>query len=110
MARKRSLNHLVFIRLKCDSINVESTSIYWIMPIPTKHMLDPAYTVVEKLGGKSAVATELGLTPSTLSRWCQHPPAGTGGAIPQKHWRDLIAVARKQRVPLTISDLTIVRG
>lgn len=78
------------------------------MAIPTIHFSEPAYTVIEKLGGKTAVASELGLAPSTLSRWCQPSPDGTGGVIPQKHWQALLAYAKKQRIPLTVSDLVRV--
>jgi hypothetical protein len=75
------------------------------MSIPTIHFEEPAFTVLEKLGGKTAVAAELGLAASTLSRWCQPSPQGTGGTIPQKHWPALLAFAKKQRVPLSVSDL-----
>jgi hypothetical protein len=34
------------------------------MAIPTVHTLTPAYTVIEKLGGKTAVADQLGLNKS----------------------------------------------
>lgn len=78
------------------------------MTIPTVHFQEPAFTVLEKLGGKSAVAAELGLAPSTLSRWCQPAPQGTGGTIPQRHWPALLAFAKRQRIPLTISDLVRV--
>lgn len=75
------------------------------MPIPTVHKMDPAFTVIEKLGGKSAVAYELGLAPSTLSRWCQFAPAGTGGIIPQKYWRELLLLAKQQKIKLDVTDL-----
>lgn len=78
------------------------------MTIPTIHFCEPAYSVLEKLGGKSAVAAELELAPSTLSRWCQPSPQGTGGTIPQRHWPALLAMARRSRIPLTISDLVNV--
>jgi hypothetical protein len=70
-----------------------------------KHTLEPAYPVIEVLGGKSNVAASLGLHKSAVSRWCQPVPRGTGGAIPQKHWRDLIALADSLGVKLTITDL-----
>jgi len=78
------------------------------MTIPTIHFCEPAYSVLEKLGGKSAVASELSLAHSTLSRWCQPHPAGTGGVIPQKHWPALMAFAKKQKVQLKVSDLSHV--
>lgn len=77
--------------------------------IPTIHYQEPAFSVLEKLGGKSAVAHELGLSPSTLSRWCQPSPQGTGGIIPQRHWPALLAYAKKQRVALKLAELAAIR-
>ena len=75
------------------------------MTIPTIHTLDPAYTVIEKLGGKGAVAERLDLNKSTLSRWCQEPPVGTGGVIPQRYWPALIEMAREANVRITLKEL-----
>jgi hypothetical protein len=76
--------------------------------IPVIHTLEPAYTVIEKLGGKSAVAQALNLDKSTLSRWCQPSPQGTGGLIPQRYWPQLIEMAREQRVRIGIKELAAV--
>lgn len=78
------------------------------MTIPVIHKLEPAYTVIEKLGGKSAVAAELALDKSTLSRWCKPAPGGTGGLIPQRYWPQLIAMARKQSVTINVMELVAV--
>lgn len=78
------------------------------MSIAVVHTLEPAYTVIEKLGGKSAVADTLGLDKSTLSRWCQPRPAGTGGVIPQRYWPQLIEMARAQRVRISLKELAAV--
>jgi len=78
------------------------------MTIPVVHTLNPAYTVIEKLGGKSAVAEYLGLDKSTLSRWCQDKPAGTGGIVPQRYWPQLIEMAREQRVRIGVKELAAV--
>lgn len=78
------------------------------MSIPTIHMLNPAYTVIERLGGKAAVADRLDLDKSTLSRWCQPRPEGTGGVIPQRHWPALIEMARESRVRLGVKELAAV--
>jgi hypothetical protein len=75
------------------------------MSIPVIHTLEPAYGVVEKLGGKSVVCEALGLDKSTLSRWCQPRPQGTGGMIPQRYWPALIEMARHQRVSITLEEL-----
>lgn len=78
------------------------------MAIPTIHTLSPAFPVIESLGGKSSVAAELALSPSTLSRWCQPHPEGTGGVIPQRHWPALLKLAKRQKVALAISDLAAI--
>lgn len=79
------------------------------MTIPTVHKLAPAFDVIERLGGKSLVASELKVCASTLSRWCQPHPKGTGGLIPQKHWPALLAFAKRQKVSISIADLAAVR-
>jgi hypothetical protein len=76
--------------------------------IPVIHTLEPAYTVIEKLGGKSVVAQALSLDKSTLSRWCQPSPQGTGGLIPQRYWPQLIEMARQQRVRIGVKELAAV--
>jgi len=78
------------------------------MPIPTVHTMDPAYSVIERLGGKAEVAETLNLDKSTLSRWCQPRPMGTGGVIPQRHWRALRQMAREQGVTIDIEELAAV--
>lgn len=78
------------------------------MTIPTIHTLEPAFTVIEKLGGKAAVAEELELDKSALSRWCQPRPAGTGGVIPQRHWPALMLMARRKSVDITLEELAAV--
>lgn len=65
----------------------------------------PAYNVIERLGGKSAVAEYLGLAVSTLSRWCTPAPDGTNGVIPQKHWPQLLEMAQTLRVRITLKEL-----
>jgi hypothetical protein len=78
--------------------------------IQTIHTADPAYSVVEKLGGKSAVAEFLGLDKSTLSRWCQPHPQGTGGIIPQRYWPQLLQMAREQGVRISLKELANVEA
>lgn len=75
------------------------------MPIATIHTVEPAYSVVERLGGKTEVAHQLQLDKSTLSRWCQPRPEGTGGQIPQRHWPQLLQMARVKGVTITIEEL-----
>lgn len=79
------------------------------MPIETIHMTPPAFALIEKLGGKSAVAAELEVNKSTLSRWCMPRPLGTGGMIPQRYWPNLIEMARRRGVRITMQELTHVK-
>lgn len=78
------------------------------MPIPTVHTLAPAYDVIQRLGGKTEVAERLNLDKSTLSRWCQPRPDGTGGQIPQRHWPELMKLAREKKVRIKIEELIAV--
>jgi hypothetical protein len=78
------------------------------MPIPTIHTLSPAYEVIQRLGGKTEVAERLNLDKSTLSRWCQPRPEGTGGQIPQRHWPELMKIAREKKVRIKIEELVAV--
>lgn len=81
------------------------------MTIPTIHTCEPAYTVIEKLGGKSTVAEQLGLSKAQMSRWCTAADAGgTGGVIPQKYWARLMDMAREQRVRLTLKELAAIEA
>lgn len=75
------------------------------MTIPTIHRAEPAFTVIERLGGKSAVSEALKLDKSTLSRWCQPIDSGTGGVIPQRYWPALIEMARRQGVDISVKEL-----
>lgn len=75
------------------------------MTIPVLHTHEPAYSVIEKLGGKAAVADRLGLDKSTLSRWCQPRPLGTGGMIPQRYWPQLVQMSREQGADITLKEL-----
>lgn len=78
------------------------------MSIPVIHTHDPAFSIIERLGGKTAVAEQLGLNKSALSRWCQSRPDGTGGVIPQRHWPQLIEMARNRGVDITLAELAAV--
>jgi hypothetical protein len=78
------------------------------LSIPTIHTLEPAFAIIERLGGKASVAESLNLDKSTLSRWCQPKPNGTGGLIPQRYWSALVVMARQQGVDITLEELAAV--
>lgn len=80
------------------------------MPIETIHVQNPAFSLIEKLGGKGAVASHLNVNKSTLSRWCQPRPSGTGGAIPQRHWANLIEMGRRNGVKITLEELVTLES
>lgn len=80
------------------------------MTIPTLWREEPAFSIVQKLGGQRAVADELKLDKSTISRWCQPRPAGTGGTIPQRHWTALRSMAAKMGSPISLEELSPIEG
>lgn len=65
----------------------------------------PAHPVIDRLGGRKVVARHLGVSVSTLSRWCAPAPTGTGGRIPQKHWNALLDLALERGTRLTLKNL-----
>ena len=80
-----------------------------IQVIETVHKCNPAFAVLEHLGGKSFVSKWIGLDRSSLSRWCTERPSGTGGMIPQKHWKALSELSVKVRRPIKVKDLTALK-
>lgn len=80
------------------------------MPIPTTQTQEPAYSIVQRLGGKSEVAAHLNLDRSTLSRWCSPRPIGTGGMIPQQYWPALTKLARLKGVRISLKELANLEG
>lgn len=66
---------------------------------------EPAYTVIERLGGRPAVAKALGLSTAALCRWCCPRPRGTAGNIPVRHWSAILKLAEKKGVRLTLKML-----
>lgn len=75
------------------------------MPIPTVHTQEPAFSIIERLGGKTAVAQRLQVDKSTLSRWCQPRPEGTGGVVPKHHWKEVLEMARELGIEITLEEL-----
>ncbi|MCZ7659167.1 MAG: hypothetical protein M5U07_15545 [Xanthobacteraceae bacterium] len=67
--------------------------------------MEPAASIVRKLGGEARVAHATGTSYTAPYRW-QHPreKGGTGGLIPQRHHRTLLDYARVRRIPLTAED------
>jgi len=66
----------------------------------------PAHGVIAKLGGVRALARELALDPSSISKWSTSVRrGGSGGQIPARYFHGLLALARAQRVRLTADEL-----
>jgi hypothetical protein len=67
--------------------------------------MEPAASIIRKLGGEKFVATVLGTAFTAPYRW-QHPreKGGTGGLIPQRHHVALLAHARQRQVRLSAED------
>lgn len=67
--------------------------------------MEPAQTIVRKLGGPNAVADITGVHRTRVSNWMRPKEAGgTGGTIPFKHVPALIAAAKDAGVELQADD------
>jgi hypothetical protein len=68
--------------------------------------MNPADSVIEKLGGVSAVAKATGVHRTRVSNWKRPREAGgTGGRIPQKHFPKLLALAGEIGVELDLAAI-----
>lgn len=66
---------------------------------------EPASTIIDKLGGVSAVAREVQCAPQTVIRWRRPKTVGgTGGTIPQRHHITLLAAAKERGIRLRAED------
>ena len=65
----------------------------------------PAYSIVERLGGNAAVAEALNVTRQAVDYWCTPiSRRGSGGRIPGKYHKQIIALAKEMGVPLSYED------
>lgn len=55
--------------------------------------MEPAHSIVNMLGGPSAVARHLHLTPGAVSRWGMPRDKGRGGLVPSTHIPELCRLA-----------------
>lgn len=68
--------------------------------------MEPAQTVIKKLGGPSAVAEIVGIHRTRVSSWQRsRETGGTGGRIPQNHIPTLLAHARNQGIDLSADEI-----
>jgi hypothetical protein len=70
-----------------------------------KGHMEPAATIIKKLGGAAAVASIAETALSAPYRW-QAPRhrGGTGGCIPQRHHQSLLAFARQHGIALAADE------
>lgn len=68
--------------------------------------MEPARSIIERLGGHAVVAAGLGIS-TTRVYYFTYPKAkgGTDGLIPQKHWPALFRLAKDRGVSLSADDL-----
>lgn len=67
--------------------------------------VEPAQTIISKLGGPSVVAKAVGVHRTRVSSWKRsRASGGTDGRIPQDHHASLLAFARRVGVELSAED------
>lgn len=67
--------------------------------------MEPARSIIEKLGGPSAVARIAGVHRTRVSNWSRAKEVGgTGGTIPFKHVPALLSAAENIGVVLSADD------
>jgi hypothetical protein len=90
------------------SIDPESDTDDTALPAEQSGM-EPAATIVAKLGGPSAVSRDLGVHRTRVSNWMRpRDKGGTGGIIPHWHVADLLQIARDKGVALEDKDFAPV--
>lgn len=71
--------------------------------------LEPARSVIEKIGGVDAVATVTGKHVSRIYRWTYpRNRGGTGGVVPHDDATKLLIHAEKKGIALRASDFFVV--
>jgi len=68
--------------------------------------MEPASSIVKKLGGTSKVAEIVSRHPTRVSNWKRpRSVGGTGGQIPQSLHRTILRAAEQLGVPISAEDL-----
>lgn len=73
-----------------------------------KENITPGALVNRELG-TAAIAESLSLQRSTVWRWAQKRPRGTGGLVPAEYHRDLMSLAHRLGKSLSANDLIFGR-
>lgn len=67
--------------------------------------MEPAYSIVKRLGGEMVVSQVCQTSPTTPYNWqYKRERGGTGGTIPQRYHRTLLDYARRHDIPLAAED------
>ena len=67
--------------------------------------MEPASTIVKKLGGPNAVAKIVGVHRTRVSNWMRPKSrGGTGGRVPQSHHFAILAEAKLRKIDIIASD------
>lgn len=67
--------------------------------------MEPASSIIAKLGGVAKVASLAGIHRTRVSNWKRaREVGGTGGRIPQDHHLTLLDYARANEIPLSAAD------
>jgi DNA-binding transcriptional regulator YdaS (Cro superfamily) len=67
--------------------------------------MEPASTIIKRLGGDSAVASAIGIHRTRVSNWKRpREKGGSGGHIPAKHIPALIEIGRELGEALSHAD------
>lgn len=66
--------------------------------------MEPANTIIHRLGGPLAVARELGLDKTTVYKWMYPKPQGRNGNIPLNYVPPLLAMSDKLNAGITFWD------
>lgn len=67
--------------------------------------MEPASTIIAKLGGNAVVAEITGVHPTRVANWKRaKSTGGTGGTIPFRHVPKLLDAAQRKSIPLTAGD------
>lgn len=67
--------------------------------------MEPARTIIDRLGGATKVASIAGVHRTRVSNWARKKEdGGTGGVIPFKHVPALLEAAKKEGIKLSTDD------
>jgi hypothetical protein len=72
--------------------------------------MDPATSIIKKLGGEALVSKITGTAFTAPYRWQQEKSkGGTGGLIPQRHHRSLLDYAHQNDIPFVAEEFLPAR-